>query len=201
MAKRANRTGRTAVLKELKEFARNGIWSDDDFGQVLADETDRGCVIILVTILDDVLGAELQKHMRPLSNDDADRLFEFGAPIGTFSARIKLAYAMEIIDKSTRNSLEVLRHMRNACAHSRSGICFKDVELRNALGLLFDDSEERAWVVEDRNPLLARIHFMAAIRFVMAKIAGATDEDATKAASWIYEILKREIDADIQASR
>jgi hypothetical protein len=40
------------------------------------------------------------------------------APLATFSAKIRLAYALSIFGSSTRDDLDTIREIRNAFAHS-----------------------------------------------------------------------------------
>lgn len=47
-----------------------------------------------------------------------------GAPIGTFSAKIKVAHAMEVFGDKTRSDLDRIRAVRNAFAHARKPIKF-----------------------------------------------------------------------------
>jgi len=62
-----------------------------------------------------------------------ERLFEYDGPIGNFSPKIMIAYALGIFGPSTRHDLDLVRLMRNQFAHCRkplslsipqvSGVC------------------------------------------------------------------------------
>src|SRR5438105_1519183 len=74
------------------------------FRDSLNAETDRGCALMAAAYLDE----ELQKLFRATFLDDsgvADQLFSPNGPLGTFSARIDLAYMREVWP----NSLRILR--------------------------------------------------------------------------------------------
>lgn len=192
--------GRAATLKSLKLFAENGLWDTPNFGKVLSEESDRGAVIILVSIIDDVLAAALERKMVPLNSDEKARLFGFDAPLGSFSARIKMAYALGVIDKDDRDDLNVMRAMRNACAHSRGGLSFDDEVLRHAMALLVTPGEMRVHIINDEMPFMRKINFMAIIRFLMAKIGGSSSEEAEGYADELYAMLLREMQAMVKAS-
>jgi hypothetical protein len=57
--------------------------------------------------------------MRPsLNSDDIRRLFDYEGPIGSFSARIRVAYAFNLFGPETRDDLDLIRLIRNEFAHS-----------------------------------------------------------------------------------
>jgi DNA-binding MltR family transcriptional regulator len=64
-------------------------------------------------------------------------LFAPSGPLGTFSAKINLAYHLEVIDDRIRSQLHDLRELRNACAHSHHPISFDTPELANVAARLF----------------------------------------------------------------
>ena len=43
-------------------------------------------------------------------------------PISTYADKILMAYALGFIDKETRKRINIIREIRNACAHSRMPI-------------------------------------------------------------------------------
>jgi hypothetical protein len=86
----------------------------DDFGLNLAQEPDRACVILAVSLLDSKLASALLGNML-----DADDLVHGNnAPLGTFSARIDAARALGIISADAAADLHVLRRVRSDFAHS-----------------------------------------------------------------------------------
>jgi hypothetical protein len=130
-----------AAVVRLKKLAEHPF-DDDNFQSVidsLRSESDRAAVIIAGSLLDDELAVLIRKVMRPLSAEDRQRLFGFDGPAGTFSSRILLAYALRLIDANDRQLLNIIREMRNACAHSRMPISFETQELRDVSVLLFTE--------------------------------------------------------------
>lgn len=151
--------GREAAVAALKKFAR-ADWHeiDEHIGKNLADETDRGAVILGATAVDDVLQKAILERMVTLNADEEDRLFGPDRPLGSFSARVRMAHALGIIDRDQRKVCDLIREMRNACAHSRRAVSFETPELKNVLvvaarGILPGDVSSATW------PMLMRLAF------------------------------------------
>jgi len=79
--------------------------------------------------LDDSLEFYLR---RVLSRDQkvADQLFGFDRPLGSFGARIKLAYLLGMISDEVRRDLDTIRTIRNDLAHVRYPISTNCREFR-----------------------------------------------------------------------
>lgn len=83
----------------------------------LRDHDDRGLVLSLAAFAEEALGELLKAFMTP--SEATTQLIEgFNAPLGTFSSRIKAAYAIGLITKDQFLDLERLRKIRNEFAHS-----------------------------------------------------------------------------------
>ena len=82
---------------------------------------DRYSALVGAALLEYALKAAISKHLAPgkskgaarLIFDDYDR-----SPLASFSARIKMAYALGIVDKTTMDNLIILKNVRNDFAHS-----------------------------------------------------------------------------------
>jgi hypothetical protein len=74
-------------------------------------------VLSLAAFAEEALGALLKAFMTP-SEATAQLIEGFNAPLGTFSSRIKAAYAIGLITKEQFLDLERLRKIRNEFAHS-----------------------------------------------------------------------------------
>jgi hypothetical protein len=73
----------------------------------------------------------LFKQMRPdLNSKDRRQLFEYEGALGTFSSKIVVAYALELIGPVTRADLDLIRFLRNEFAHSRIPFKFTTEEVR-----------------------------------------------------------------------
>lgn len=81
-------------------------------------------MLVRTSVLDANLEILIQLRMPNLSNRLREKLFEGYGPVATFSAKIDIAYAFDIIDQDTRQTLNALRVIRNAFAHNKAGVHF-----------------------------------------------------------------------------
>jgi len=93
-------------------------------------ESDRGAALIAGSIAENALDQILIVRFVPMSPPQRDALFEYNAPLGTFSAKIKLAYAFGFIDKIIRDDFDRIREIRNVFAHSMIAVKFVDEVIR-----------------------------------------------------------------------
>ena len=93
----------------------------------LAFESDRGCVLIAAAYLDDSLDELLQASFSQNSvckKKAVEPLFSGLGPLSSFSAKIKLSFALELIDEDVFTSLEIIRKIRNEFAHTFVDLSF-----------------------------------------------------------------------------
>lgn len=84
--------------------------------KALGDSDERGLVLSLAAFAEDALGDLIAAFLIP--GDQADSLLKgFNAPLGTFSARIRMAFAVGLINQNQHDDLDRLRKIRNAFAH------------------------------------------------------------------------------------
>ncbi len=104
----------------------------------LIKESDRSAVILGTALLDDLLANAMTLKMHPdILVSDLDWIFRQSGPLGSFSARLEVASLFEIIETDTFRQLTLLREMRNACAHSKHPIDFKNTLLANVAANFF----------------------------------------------------------------
>lgn len=117
----------------LKKYAHADNVQIPTVFKSLKDETDRALVVIVGSMIEDFLAQTLKACMRnPANHRERAELWGTQGLLGTFSAKIKMAYALSIIDGGLRDRLDILREMRNACAHSQMPIDFKTAVLVEA---------------------------------------------------------------------
>jgi len=91
---------------------------------VLMKESDRGCVVASGAIIDDLLMELLRNHFLRFCGDEerVDRLFDAKAKevLGSYSARVKMAFALGLIEPEYRSLFDGLGHIRNDFAHNAS---------------------------------------------------------------------------------
>jgi hypothetical protein len=102
--------------------------------RVFSEETDRGCVIAAMSLMDDVLEMNLrEKFCRDaiVAETDAKEMLKFAEmldillisgplpPLGSFAMRANMCRALGLIDKRFHAALDELRLIRNQAAHGK----------------------------------------------------------------------------------
>lgn len=82
-------------------------------------ESDRAAVVLGAAKIDSLLCSLIDKMLLPHPGSDDD-LLEGDAPLATFSARIRIAHRLGIIDSEFSKLLHILRRLRNTFAHEIS---------------------------------------------------------------------------------
>lgn len=90
------------------------------FSEVVYPESARAAVIVGASQMDVELEKLIQKALRP-SDEKDDELFENDRGLGTFSAKINMAYRLGLIDKDFKRALHVFRKIRNGFSHQVHG--------------------------------------------------------------------------------
>jgi mannitol operon repressor len=107
-------------IEDQKEFSA--------FLHEFQSETDRGAALVGAAMIDERLSGTLRSFMVSKSAA-AQMLEETGAPLGTFSSRIKATYALGLIDAHERHEINLIRKVRNEFAHRTHGTDFNDPEI------------------------------------------------------------------------
>lgn len=98
------------------------------FSQFLGEfqgETDRGAALVGAALIDERLYRLLESHF--VACKEPKELLKGGnAPIGSFSARIKIAYCLGLITELEFKECELIRRIRNEFAHQVHGLTFAD---------------------------------------------------------------------------
>jgi hypothetical protein len=87
-------------------------------------------VLTASSILEYDLERSLKAAMRPLNKYMEERIFEGYGPLSSFSAKIDMAFAMDIITKHVFDELNKIRKMRNAFAHSKARLSLEEEPMR-----------------------------------------------------------------------
>jgi mannitol operon repressor len=77
-------------------------------------ESSRAVILLSAALAELALETALKKVLR--GGKETATLFDFEAPLGTFSGKVKLAFAMKLFDKKALHDLELIRHLRNGFA-------------------------------------------------------------------------------------
>ena len=95
------------------------------FRRTLTPESDRGCALIAAAYVD----AQLETLLRSYFVDDSkcvDELLANSKPLGTFSARIDLTYALGLLPADIYRDLHLIRKIRNDFGHNPAPITFEE---------------------------------------------------------------------------
>ena len=95
----------------------------------LARRTEAGEALVTAANVEDWLEHMLLMNMRELSKTKQEDLFRGYGPLAWFSAKIAVAYALNLIDDDTRADLMVLKEIRNEFAHSKTSVHFTSPEM------------------------------------------------------------------------
>ena len=90
----------------------------------LAKESDRGCALVAAAYLENELTELLSCFFVKQGKSATDALFDFNGPVGTFSAKIKLSYALGLLPNEINNALNIVRKIRNEFAHLQEPLNF-----------------------------------------------------------------------------
>ena len=89
--------------------------------------------VLVASILESRLATLLSMYMPNLSNRLREKLFNGYGPLSSFSAKIDVAYALDLIPESLRRDLHVIREIRNEFAHSTVSIHFGSEPIKTML--------------------------------------------------------------------
>jgi hypothetical protein len=82
-----------------------------------AEKNDRGAAILLATNVENALQGALTRMFRTRSN--TRKLFGVNSPLGAFSNKFEVGYALGIFGDQTKSNLDIIRTVRNAFAHAK----------------------------------------------------------------------------------
>ena len=140
---------------------------------ILAGESDRGLALAGAAMLDDAL--EVLLKARLLDKPKAvTSIVGLDRPLGTFSSRIKATYLLGLLEETEFRDLELIRKIRNDCAHNRGDVDFGAAPHKDRIAELHTQKKvaellktyfSESWTDEGRSPrnqLLAAICFLGA---------------------------------------
>lgn len=102
----------------------------------LEKESDRGCALLAAAFLENELAALLDYFLVETSESFKKQLFDFNGPLGTFSSRIKIAYALGLISRKTKDALDLIRKIRNRFAHLIDSLNFESKGIKELVDQL-----------------------------------------------------------------
>ena len=128
----------------------------DDFFVVIGQESDRGCIVAagqaMNSYLEDILRFILARNTH-VKKEAVDPLFDALGPLASFSARIKLAYALGLLERKIYLDLNRVRKIRNISAHSIAGVNFEMPEIEAVIESFETDNSPDAFLVRSGTKL------------------------------------------------
>lgn len=183
--------GREAAVKRLKIFYKITLADlDNDPATAVLNETDRGSVILLSTAIEDALLNRIKTGMVALTSDESDRMFGPDAPLGSFSAKIKIAYALGLVDRDIVRLCDLLREMRNACAHSGRAISFQDDELADVLRVAWRQLSDERLEMSKEIPELRKLVFVWIVAWLTIAIRTGSKDKAYQAVNGLLARMR-----------
>lgn len=96
--------------------------------QSLQNDSDRAVAIVAASLVETRLEEAILSY---LQRDDkiVQDLFRSSGPLGSFSAKIRIAYLMGITSKVLMHELERMKNIRNKFAHNLSAMSFDETAI------------------------------------------------------------------------
>jgi hypothetical protein len=107
------RKSTSKILKSLND-GKSFFWQE--YLKEIKQGNDRATAILGAVYLDEYLRGYIEGVLAE-GNRLSDDLFGPEKPLGSFSARIKMAYALGLISKEIYSDLNTIRNVRNIFAH------------------------------------------------------------------------------------
>ena len=197
---------RQDLLEALSRYQRQGTRgvNVEEMGRMMADESDRGVVVILTSFIEDILLLQLRKKFAPLTDPQIKNLTRAGGLLANFDDRINLAQALGMLKQEHVESLQIFKAMRNACAHSRRDITFLTPELRQVMALLIEGDGADDIRSDLENPMVLRAVFISAFIYLTEIIMGSGQKKAQATAQGYVNDMLAAVHAEaekLKASR
>ncbi|MDK9375837.1 hypothetical protein QQF54_21075 [Lelliottia sp. V106_10] len=115
------------------------------YAEMLMADSDKGIVLIASGVIEETLKDLITLRLYP-SMVKSDPLFcGETAPLGTFLAKIEMAYRLGILSDTVKNELTTFRKLRNKFAHNHKLTSLNDPQISDQLSHIFKD-DNPVWV-------------------------------------------------------
>lgn len=120
----------------------NLLKSFSEIFEPLKTESDRGCVLVVSSLVENVLEDHISARLVPkIDKDDELMGRSINSPISNFSAKINLAYRIGIITVNERKIYHQLRLLRNSCAHQIDQQNFEKNHFKDRIKNIIEESK------------------------------------------------------------
>lgn len=135
---------------------------------------ERGLVLTLSAYAEDSL-ADLLKAFMVQDSTAAKLVDGYDAPLGTFSARLRTAYAVRLLTKGQYHDLEHLRAIRNMFSHTWRTISFDDEAVRKNIDAMNYSNVVEKFPETPREKLSGSVSFLLVeLRVAVSQVRKAT---------------------------
>ncbi|MEO8587820.1 MAG: hypothetical protein ABI432_00485 [Flavobacteriales bacterium] len=134
------------------------------FQALVRKQDDRGLVLSLAAFAEETLARLLITYMRE-GKQAKDLIDGFNAPLGTFAARMKAAYAIGLLTEDQYTDLEITRKVRNKFAHDWEGVNLEREDVKALIDQL------KGYTV-DENPIVggSRERLLGSISTILVEL-------------------------------
>lgn len=158
-------------MSEPEISAQDRLSSMRQAHERLSKSRHPGVALVSAASLDRTLEGALRTKMNTLNSELAGRLFGDTRPLGNFSAKIDLAFALGLIDSDNYKRLTTIRKIRNVFAHADDFVDFHTPAIQNLLLKLTDEASVKS------NPETAFLSISLNIELAVAHATGRTAKD------------------------
>ncbi len=161
----------------------------------LSKESDRGCALVASAYLENELTELLSCFFVELDRKREKAVWDFTGPVGTFSSKIKLAFALGLISDELEKSLDNVRDIRNKFAHLQEPLTFDSDQIKSrVLNILPTSSIKESDI---RNNFILKMQSIVALMHLL--IAGTLQRKEPEHVFVAIQESKPEHDFDIAA--
>ncbi|MET4389475.1 hypothetical protein ABIB73_005246 [Bradyrhizobium sp. F1.4.3] len=155
---------------------------------------DRANAIVASALLEQSLEDAILTHLR-LSPVEARALLfaEQEGGISTFAMKIKLAYAMGIIEDFIRSELTKIKNIRNVFAHTRADVTFQTPEIVDACNSLAIPEVVAFGGILGAVPVFAKLKYARTIELIYLYLAYELETNGPNAVLWENSRYYRQI--------
>jgi len=144
----------------------------------LENQTDRGAAIIGAALVEERLTEAIESRLLP-NTIKKDKLLNETGPLGTFSAKIDMAYGLGFFGENSHKDLHIIRKIRNKFAHRIEPLTFTIQSISDQCNALWLPKN----VLEMGNsepPTTPRHQYLRAINILNGLIWSEITSDITK---------------------
>jgi len=128
-------TASNATIKKLHALMRDPVIPHADFDRHVREITGNNHRLIGI-VCAGIVETNLAGLLKTFLRNGSGALFDPNSPLGTFSAKIEMAYRLGLIDSDIRRNADYIREIRNLFAHKIAPIGFKTPEVTAVCSLL-----------------------------------------------------------------